>query len=134
MKSGRGFTLIELTLVVLIVAILAAVAVPILRGRIDTAKWSEGKAGMGTIATALCAYATEQGAIGTYPPTLAELRFIASDLHGTYFTIRNYSIPVCTFTQGANPQLTYVIRCTNVGTGISSPAEVTLNQAGNWTP
>ena len=47
MKSRTAFTLIELMVVVLIVSILAAVMIPIIRGRIDSAKWTEGKAIMG---------------------------------------------------------------------------------------
>jgi len=133
MKSRKGFTLIELMVVILIVGILAAVAIPIMRGRVDSAKWSEGKAGMGTIGTALRAYAAEKGATGTYPPTLATLGFIASDLHGTYFTIANYSITAAAFTAGNDPELTFTIQCTNVGTGITSPTQITLNEAGVWT-
>ena len=133
MKSRKGFTLIELMVVILIVGILAAVAIPIMRGRVDSAKWSEGKSGMGTIGTALRAYAAEKGATGTYPPTLATLGFIASDLHGTYFTIANYSIPACVFTAAADPELVYTIQCTNAGTGISSPIQITLSEAGVWT-
>lgn len=131
-KSPEGFTLIELMVVILIIGVLAAVAIPILRGRADTAKWSEGKAGASTVSTALRAYAAEKGALGNYPPTLAELGFIASDLHGTYFTIANYSIPACTFTAGADPQLTFTIQITNVGTGIITPSQITLDEAGNW--
>ena len=60
MKAKKAFTMVELMVVILIVGILAAVAVPLMRGRIDSSKWSEGKAGMGTIASALRAYAAEK--------------------------------------------------------------------------
>jgi prepilin-type N-terminal cleavage/methylation domain-containing protein len=135
MKGRKGFTLIELMVVILIVGILAAVAIPIMRGRIDAAKWSEGKAGMGSIATALRAYAAEKGdsPTATYPPSLTELGFQPSDLNGTYFSIGNYSIPSCSFTAGADPELTFTIQCTNAGTGITSPVTVTLDQDGQWT-
>jgi len=131
MKSRKGFTLIELMVVILIVGILAAVAVPIMRGRIDSAKWSEGKAMMGSIATAIRAYAAEQGAVGYANPTLAQLGFAASDLTGTYFNSTNYSW-VSAYA-GVPPVLTFTVTAT-AGTGITTPATVTLDQAGNWTP
>jgi type IV pilus assembly protein PilA len=132
MKGRKGFTLIELMVVILIVGILAAVAIPIMRGRIDAAKWSEGKAGMGSIATALRAYAAEKGDTGTYPPSLTVLGFQASDLHGTYFTIANYSITAASFTAAADPELTFTVQCTNAGTGITSPTQITLDNTGAW--
>lgn len=132
-KSAAGFTLIELMVVILIIGILAAVAIALLRGRSDEAKWTEGKAGASTISTALRAYAAEKGNLGTYPPTLAEMGFIASDLHGAYFTMANYSIPACAFAVGADPQLTFTIRISSAGTGIITPTEITLDQAGIWT-
>lgn len=130
MESRKGFTLIELMVVILIVGILAAVAIPIMRGRVDAAKWSEGRSGMGTIATALRAYAAEQAADGTYPPSsLADLGFIASDLHGTYFVIGDYSIPAASFTAGADPELTYTIRCDKASL---SPTRFELDETGTW--
>ena len=135
MRDRKGFTLVELMVVILIVGILAAVAIPIMRGRIDSAKWSEGKAAMGTIGTALRAYSAEKGAAGTYGagvPTLATLGFIASDLHGTYFTIANYAVTTTSFTAGADPELTITVTAT-APAGITTPSQITLSQAGIFT-
>jgi prepilin-type N-terminal cleavage/methylation domain-containing protein len=84
MKSKRAFTMVELMVVVLIVGILAAVAVPLMSGRVDSAKWSEGKAALGTIASALRAYAAEKGTF-TSTPSLSTIGITDNDLDGTYF-------------------------------------------------
>ena len=60
MKSRKGFTLVELMVVVVIVALLAALLIPMLTARVEAARWSEGKAAAGTIATALRAYIIEK--------------------------------------------------------------------------
>ena len=67
MKSSKGFTMVELMVVVLIVGILAAVAVPLMSGRIDSSKWSEAKAAMGTIASSMRSYAAEKGSFASAP-------------------------------------------------------------------
>lgn len=134
MKSRKGFTLVELMVVILIVGILAAVAIPIMRGRIDAAKWSEGKAIMGTIATAIRAYAAEKDVDGNYGaglPTMTELGFAAGDFTGTYFDETNFSWTT-EFVDGRDPELTFTITAT-AGTGISSPTQVTLDNTGEWT-
>jgi prepilin-type N-terminal cleavage/methylation domain-containing protein len=100
MRSKKGFTLIELMVVILIIGILAAVAVPLMRGRIDRAKWSEANAGCGTVWTALRAYIAEKGPAFDFsgidgPVTGAvgiELGFNDTDLEGTYFAPGDYSI------------------------------------------
>jgi len=133
-RERRGFTLIELMVVILIVGILAAVAIPIMRGRIDAAKWSEGKAICGTIATAIRAYAAEKGLNGTYGDqtklTMTMLGFAASDFTGTYFNAGNFAW-TSAFAAGADPPLTFTITATHA---TLNPPVVTLNNTGAWTP
>ncbi len=133
MKSRKGFTLIELMVVILIVGILAAVAIPILRGRIDAAKWSEGKAMMGSIATAIRAYHAEKGPLGAAPTTLLPgatgLGFAAGDLTGTYFVDLDFVFAVTQM----NPNVQFTIDCTPTTT-VLVPATYRLDQTGTWTP
>ena len=46
----------ELITVRIIVMVLAAIAIPLMRGRVDSARWSEGIARGGMIATAIRAW------------------------------------------------------------------------------
>lgn len=130
MRSRKGFTLIELMVVILIVGILAAVAIPMLRGRIDAAKWSEGKAVMGSIATAIRAYNAEKGPSGTAPTTLyvgnTGLGFATGDLTGTYFVDADFAMSVTAM----NP-LAYTVTCTKA---TLNPTSYVIDQAGAWTP
>ncbi|HUT28306.1 MAG TPA: prepilin-type N-terminal cleavage/methylation domain-containing protein [Sedimentisphaerales bacterium] len=128
-KSRAGFTLIELMVVILIVAILASIAIPILRGRIDETKWSEGKAMMGSIATAIRAYHGEKGLAGAPPTSLGlgatGLGFIAGDLTGTYFVDGDFSFSVTSM----NP-LQFTVTANKA---TLTPTSYRLDQAGNWT-
>jgi len=142
MLSRKGFTLVELMVVILIVAILAAVAIPIMRGRIDAAKWSEGKAIMGTIATAIRAYMAEKNppedpAAGntfnfdhvSLPAT--ELGFNApTDLVGTYFPDPRLFTWNGTYQKDVH-SLTFTVQALK-GPTIGGPDVVTLNEKGEW--
>jgi prepilin-type N-terminal cleavage/methylation domain-containing protein len=64
-RPDNAFTMVELMMVVLIVGILAAVAIPLYSGRIDKAKWTEADAAAGTIRTAVRVYWAEKGGAGT---------------------------------------------------------------------
>jgi len=99
MTKNKGFTLIELMVVILIVAILAAVLAPMLSGRINESKWTEGKTGAGTVATALRAWAAEQKgllsagvALPAAPDVVADLGLSEGDLQGKYFSYTSYKI------------------------------------------
>ncbi len=98
-RERRGFTLIELMVVILIVGILAAVAVPILRGKIDQAKWSEAAATAGAIRTSVRDYYAENptaavALAGTAltDTTAAQLGFKSGDLTGKYFDVTKFTI------------------------------------------
>ena len=128
----KGFTLIELMVVILIVGILAAASVPMMRGRIDSAKWSEANATAGTIKSAVRVYFAEYGDATPLIGALSDgtrqtlLGFNAADLTGTYFGSSDYSI---TAVDGTSGQATVQVTGsqTNAPTGTK-----TLSATGTW--
>lgn len=69
MRKAKGFTLVELVIVIVIVGILSIVAVPIYRGYTRKAMATEGKALLGSIQTAQKIYFAEQAAFMTVAST-----------------------------------------------------------------
>ncbi len=61
-EREQGFTLVELLIVILIVGILAAVAIPLYLGYTKDAKLAEGKALLGSVMTALQGCVQAKGA------------------------------------------------------------------------
>jgi len=132
MRNRRGYTLIELMVVIIVVGILAAVAVPMMQGRIDSAKWSEGKAIMGAIARALRAHVSEEGINYSPVPTLEQLGFGSGNLNCTYFTGGESGVGNFSWIINSRSPLEFLITAT-APAGISSPSQVTLDQNGKFT-
>ncbi len=96
MRKARGYSLAELCTVLIIVMVLAVIAIPLMRARVDSAKWSEGKARVGMIATAIRAWIAGNNDPGSWtsaPGSLGarELGFAANDLDGRYFDESNFT-------------------------------------------
>ncbi len=140
MKSRKGFTLVELMVVILIVGILAAVAIPLMQGRIDKAKWSEANATAGTIRTAVRAYCAETSVqiasdnMCTALSVLATrtaLGFSATDLEGTYFGTGDYSITAISATGIATVSVTPT--AAEIAAGAPAGTYL-LRPDGSWAP
>ena len=111
-KNQGGFTLVELMIVVIIVGILAAVAIPMYQGATERAKASEAVAALGTIRGALRVYYAEHGTYvnanftdGAVVTNGNVLDVSVNDLLGRYFSSACYSF------DGAAAPAAYSIEC-----------------------
>lgn len=132
-KNKAGFTLVELMVVAIIVAILAAVAIPLMSGNKKRAAATEAEAALGTIRSALRAVLAETGAYNVTPSGGSIANGAAAntvpgisqgDLNGKYWQEGNY---VVTTVSSSNYLLT-----ASGGTGIVNGVTITLNQDGTF--
>ena len=135
MRNKRsGFTLVELMVVAVIVAILAAVAIPLMSANKVRAMATEAEAGCGTVRTALRAMYAETDAYdedlnGDPVVNVTDVPGIsAADLAGKYFDSAAYTLTV--------DATTYTITCTGATSGAPDAADVvavvvTLDELGD---
>ncbi len=141
-KNQGGFTLVELMIVVIIVGILAAVAIPMYQGATERAKASEAVAALGTIRGAMRVYFAEHGtyvgtavlpfAAGGLVTATGTLDVTDSDLMGRYF-----SSPCYTF-DAVPTGAAFDIECNGANSTATQAAEVStivrsINQNGDIT-
>lgn len=125
-KSKAGFTLVELMVVAIIVAILAAVAIPLMMGNKDRAIATEAQAALGTVRTALQVYKAEHSVFPTcsaVQPNTVLSTIRVGDLAGKYFLDTDY-----TLTSTISNYTIYA--AATALNGLST--NITLNQLGTW--
>jgi len=134
MRSRKGFTLIELMVVVLIVAVLAALVVPLLLSRVEKARYSEGKAIASQIATAVRTFAveTETTPVPPSPNLVTDLGFKSNELDAKWFR-QTAPMTVSGVAVNADGSMNYVITLVPVDTTKLTRGNLILRCVSNVT-
>lgn len=127
--SKSGFTLVELMVVAVIVAILAGVAIPLMSANKKRAMATEAQAALGTVRSALRAMYAETGnytvdlngdqlsTLTGYPDVTVVPGISEGDLEGRYFSENCYTFATLSATN-------YLLRATGADTTTDQVADV----------
>jgi type IV pilus assembly protein PilE len=128
--GARGFTLIELVIVIVIVGILSTIAVPIYRGYVRRAMAAEGKALLGAIAKAEKAYLAEHNRYVAVNPVTGYSAALDIDARDNKY-YRTFRVNGVSGTGlGADARFTALV----VGSGDAAGMNITMQQTYTAQP
>lgn len=131
-KGNRGFTLIELMIVVAIIGILAAIAIPNFMTYQAKARQSEAKVGLGGIFTTATSYFAENGTYSVAPSGLGYAPAGSPKYTFSYNAATINSVTTATICSG----VTLVVAPTASATGFTAGAQGNIdgdNTCDEWT-
>jgi len=121
----RGFTLVELMIVVIVVGILATIAIPMYQMTAERSKATEAKAALGLVRDSMREYLAEHGTYvdgsfsdGAQVTTGGILNIWTNDLAGRYFSAECYTF------DGAPTANAFTIECDGGSSTASHGSEV----------
>lgn len=136
MGRDEGFTLVELLVVMLILGLLAAIAIPSFFNQRDKARDADAKAAVRTAETAMETYATDTPNNGAYTgATVAALQAIEATLNNSVLTVP--AVAAASYTVSVTSDTGNVFSISRANTGITSLTCTTAGTAGcptggNW--
>jgi len=117
--NRKGFTLVEVLIVVIIIGILAAIGIPQFSASIEKAKGGEARSGLGNIQTGEKVYFAENE---KYTATIGDLDVSMSPKYWSFSIATTGS--------------TYTATAARIGSGTTSGQTITMTNAGviagNW--
>lgn len=125
---ARGFTLVELMVVAIVISILASIAYPSYAESVLRSKRASAKARMTEVAQRLQQYYSERSGSASYTTTLTELQYPAGAL---YSEAQGHTISVAAGAAGI--ATTYTITATPVKTDARC-GNLTLDHLGKMLP